>query len=466
MVVEDEAVIRGELQRILVREGYEVVGVSSVPEAREQGLDGFDLVITDLRLPGPSGDTLLDEVESAPVIVMTAYGSVRSAVDAMKRGAVDYLSKPFEPDELILVARRALEGARLKRKTAVLETAIEEQWAPGEMVGRSPAMMSVFSRVAKVAPTDATALILGESGTGKELVARAIHAQSGRAKRAFVAVNCASIPEGLIESELFGHERGAFTGAVRAHAGLVAAAHEGTLFLDEVGELPPAAQARLLRVLQESEVRRVGSTGSRRVDVRILAATHRDLPAMIEEGSFREDLYFRLRVLEIELPPLRDRGPDVLELADVLLARAARRMGKSALRFAPEARDAIVGHRWPGNVRELLNAVERAVILHDDGPITGDLLGLLRRRPSTIPSASSTVDPSITSGASANSPGSHGGASGMPELSDPSLEGYFRAYVLAHQDHLGEKELADKLGISRKSLWERRQKLGIPRPEK
>ncbi|MCB9623797.1 MAG: sigma-54-dependent Fis family transcriptional regulator [Sandaracinus sp.] len=444
LVVEDEAVIRGELQRILGREGYEVVGVASVPEAREQGLDTFDLVITDLRLPGPSGDTLLDEVEQTPVVVMTAYGSVRSAVDAMKRGAADYLSKPFEPDELVLVVRRVLEGARLKRKAEVLESAVEEQWAPGAMVGRSPAMQVVFSRVTKVAPTDATVLILGESGTGKELVARAIHAQSGRAKRAFVAVNCASIPEGLIESELFGHERGAFTGAVRTHAGLVAAAHEGTLFLDEIGELPPPAQARLLRVLQESEVRRVGSTGSRRVDVRILAATHRDLPAMVEEGSFREDLFFRLRVLEIELPPLRERGADVLELADVLLTRAAKRLGRGTLRFAPEARDAIASHRWPGNVRELLNAIERAVILHDDGLVTSELLGLSRRRVSAPPS----------------------GSTGLPDLEDPSLEGYFRAYVLAHQEHLGEKELAEKLGVSRKTLWERRQKLGIPRPEK
>ncbi len=436
LVVEDEAVIRGELARVLRREGHEVTAVVDVPSAREAGPTSFDLVLTDLHLPGPSGDVLLEDSGGAPVIVMTAFGSVRTAVDAMKRGAADYLSKPFDPDELVLTVKRVLGRKRLERENDALR---RTRPAPTGMVGACAAMRDVFARIEKVAPTNATVLVLGESGTGKELVAKAIHEQSDRsASGAFVPVNCASIPENLVESELFGHERGAFTGAISAQTGLVEASHEGTLFLDEIGELPASAQARLLRVLQEREVRRVGSNKAKRVDVRLVAATHRNLRAMVSEGTFREDLYFRLKVLEIELPPLRDRGDDMLAIARTLLEREARRRSKGTLTFDEDAEQALMEHDWPGNVRELQNAVERALILHEGGPVTRSLLGLEAR-------------PARRS---------------QPPRAELSLEEYFKAFVREHQESVGETELARRLGISRKSLWERRQRLGIPRPKK
>ncbi len=443
LVVEDEPIIRGEIKRVLSREGHEVLEAGDVPAAREQLPSGVDLVLTDLRLPGPTGDVLLEETEGAPVIVMTAHGSIASAVDAMKRGAVDYLAKPFDPDELVLTVRRTLKERRMARDNASLRDQLALEWCVDGMVGSSEQMQAVFKRISKVARTDATTLVLGESGTGKELVARAIHAHSDRSSGAFVPVNCASIPDGLIESEQFGHERGAFTGAVKRTAGLVANAHEGTLFLDEIGELPLSAQARLLRVLQEHEVRSVGASQTRRVDVRVIAATHRDLPAMVAEGSFRDDLYFRLKVVEIALPPLRERGDDILELADSLLERSSNRLGSPGLAFDPATRRSLVGYRWPGNVRELANAIERAVILHDEGPITAELLGVALAPPA--PPGTDEQQPRARTDETL------------------SLEDYFKVFVLEHEDTMSETELAQALGISRKSLWERRAKLGIPR---
>ena len=280
-------------------------------------------------------------------------------------------------------------------------------------------------------------LILGESGTGKELIARAVHNQSGR-EGPFVPVNCASIPDTLLESELFGHEKGAFTGAQARREGLVHAANGGTLFLDEIGELPSAAQARLLRTLQQREVRRVGARKAERVDIRLVAATHRDLPRLVERDEFRADLYFRLKVVEIKLAPLCERADDILPLAEVFLARATEKLGRPPLEFDAGAVESMRSYKWPGNVRELQHAVERAVILHESGSITKDLLGL---------QASELR-------ASESSPRAH---------EDPSLEGYLRRFVLSHQHELSETELAKRLGISRKTLWERRQRMGIPR---
>jgi len=300
-------------------------------------------------------------------------------------------------------------------------------------------MQAALRRARKVAPTEATVLILGESGTGKELIARAVHNQSARSGP-FVPVNCASIPETLLESELFGHEKGAFTGALARHDGLVHAANGGTLFLDEIGELSQAAQARLLRMLQQREVRRVGAQMAEAVDIRLIAATHRNLPTLVERQEFRTDLYFRLKVVEIQLPPLCERGDDILVLAEVFIRRAAEKLGRPPLELSPGAAVAIKQYKWPGNVRELQHAVERAVILHESGPITEDLLGLPRSSPAEQ---------------------SQNGARGE----DPSLEGYLRRFVLSHQDELSETELAKRLGISRKTLWERRQRMGIPRRE-
>ncbi|UCH28296.1 MAG: sigma-54-dependent Fis family transcriptional regulator [Myxococcales bacterium] len=433
LLVEDERVIRAEIKRILTRDGHEVVDVAGVPEAEGERPEAFDLVITDVRLTGETGDVLIERVGKVPVIVMTAYGSVSAAVDAMRRGAADYLSKPFEPEALSAAVNRVLRHRALNDRGDSVPPG-----DPFEIVasGSSP-MQEVLRWARKVAPTEATVLILGESGTGKELVARAVHNQSRRSGP-FVPVNCASIPETLLESELFGHEKGAFTGALSRQEGLVHAANGGTLFLDEIGELTSAAQARLLRMLQQREVRRVGARKAEAVDIRLIAATHRDLPKLVEHQEFRADLYFRLKVVEIKLAPLCERVDDILALAEVFLARAAAKLGRPPLELDAGAIAAMEHYKWPGNVRELQHAVERAVILHESGPITEDLLGL----PSS--SAPKGVE--------------HGGFG-----EDPSLEGYLRRFVLSHQHELSETELAKRLGISRKTLWERRQRMGIPR---
>jgi two-component system response regulator AtoC len=440
LVVEDEPVIRGELVRLLARAGHDVGDADSVPSAlRDHELASYDLILTDLRLPGAAGTELIGKAPGVPVVVMTSYATVKSAVEAMKAGAADYVAKPFDHDELLLVIARLLDQGRMRRQVAALRADVDRDYPVDGMVGGAPPMREVRARIDKVAPTDATVLVRGESGTGKELVARAIHAHSPREAGPFVAVNCAAIPDSLIESELFGHEKGAFTGAAAAHAGLVEAADGGTLFLDEVGELPPPAQARLLRFLQEAEIRRVGANRSRRVDVRVVAATHRDLPRMVQDKSFRDDLYYRLRVVEIVLPPLRDRGDDVIELARHLLARAARRLGRPGLELIDESIAAIRAHHWPGNVRELDNAIERAAILCDTGRITPELLAL-----------DDLVSPAAPAAPSAPPQGE-------------SLEDYFRRFVVDHQDEMSETELARRLGISRKALWERRARLAIPR---
>ncbi|WP_141331590.1 sigma-54 dependent transcriptional regulator [Myxococcus sp. AB025B] len=445
LVIEDEPIIRTELRRLLVRAGHDVSEAGAVQEAAsDYALDSFDLVLSDLRLPGAPGTDVIALCPGVPVLIMTSYATVKSAVDAMKLGAVDYIAKPFDHDELLLQVERVLREGKLTRQNAALKREVEQSYPVSGMVGGSAAMRDVFERLRKVAPSPATVLVLGESGTGKELVARALHAQSPRADGPLISVNCAAIPEGLLESELFGHEKGAFTGALTAHAGLVEAAHGGTLFLDEVGELPAPAQARLLRMLQDGEVRRVGSTRPRKVDVRIVAATHRDLPRRVQEGAFRQDLYFRLRVVEIRLPPLRERGEDLPVLAKYLLEKACRRIGRPPATLSPESLQALMTHPWPGNVRELENALERAVILSEGPVITPDLLAL--ELPGGEPlDAAEPAEPETE------------------ETGGGSMEEYFRRFVLENQEHMGETELARRLGISRKALWEKRQKLGLPR---
>ena len=427
--------IRSEIRRILERDDHEVEAVGGVPDARAVGLDTVDLVITDLRLPGPSGDVLLEEVDGTPVVVITAHGSVRSAVDDMRRGAADYLTKPFEPDELSLVVSRVIAQSTRARTRAALKDEVDRHWNTSSIVGSSPPMREVLRRVEKVAHTLATVLVLGESGTGKELVARAIHDRSERADGPFVPVNCAAIPEALFESELFGHERGAFTGATSAKKGLFRAAQGGTLFLDEIGEMDPSSQARLLRAIQDRAVRPVGASRAIPVDVRLVCATNRDLHAEVEEGNFRRDLLYRIGVLEIRLPPLRERGADRILLARTFLESAAATHRQEVPELSEAAVEAIESYGWPGNVRELENAIERALILHEEGPIDVDALGL--------PDAMAADAPD-----------------------DTSLLGYFRRFVEQHQERLSETELAKRLGISRKTLWERRKKLDLPRPSK
>jgi DNA-binding NtrC family response regulator len=433
LIVEDEPVIRRQLAKLLYRAGYETAEAESVAQARELGLDTFDLVIADLRLPGAEGTALIEVARPVPVLMMTSYASVRSAVESMQRGAADYVAKPFDHDEMLLTVRRILDQSLLTRQNAALKSDLRRDYPLEGMVGDCPAMRAVFERVRRVAATDVTVLILGESGTGKELVARAIHELGVRNSGPFVAVNCAAIPENLIEAELFGHEKGAFTGAVQKKQGLVEAANGGALFLDEIGELTQAAQARLLRALQEGEIRPVGSSQSRKIQFRLIAATHRNLHGMVAQGTFREDLYYRLRVMEVALPPLRDRGADIEALARHLLDKIAARLNRGTLSFSESARTALIRYPWPGNVRELANAIERAVILSDGPRIEAEYLGLPV------------------------------GAAQMSGGRALSLDDYFRSFVLQNQGRLTESELARQLGISRKTLWERRTRMGLPR---
>jgi DNA-binding NtrC family response regulator len=461
LIVEDENIIRTALRRLLERNQYRVSEAGSVQEARElYAITGFDLIVTDLRLPGAPGTELIRLGEGVPVLIMTSYASLRSAVDSMKLGAVDYIAKPFDHDEMLQAVARILrerQQAQAEPVTAVTSGNTKSAGrapanADGEIgiIGSSPSMLDLYSKIRKVAPTDANVLIQGESGTGKELVARALHNLSRRAKAPLISVNCAAIPETLIESELFGHEKGAFTGAGASRTGLVEAADGGTLFLDEIGELPLEAQARLLRVLQEGEIRRVGSVQSQKVDVRLIAATHRDLKTLAKTNQFREDLYYRLNVIALKLPPLRDRGADVNEIAHTFLIRQSERMGREGLTFGADAEQAIRHYSWPGNVRELENAIERAVILCEGPHISAELLGI------DIEVGELDEEVMLPDAPPAND-------LSLEPMEDLSLEDYFQHFVLEHQDHMTETELARKLGVSRKCLWERRQRLGIPR---
>jgi len=374
LIVDDESSMRHLLSVILTERGYETRAVASGEEAlRELAAHDFDLVLTDVRMPGMGGLALLAEIQRTHpdlmVIVMSAYGSHDAAVEAMKAGAYDYLSKPFRPDDVVLVLRKAEERERLSRENRRLRRELASGYGLDHLVGPSEPMQAVLRQIGKLAPQRTTVLLTGESGTGKELVARALHDLSPRAACPFVAVNCGAIPAELIESELFGHAKGAFTDAVRNKKGLAAEADGGTLFLDEVGELPPATQVKLLRFLQEEEVRPVGDNRSFKVDVRVVAATARDLGKAVAAGQFREDLFYRLDVVGLRLPPLRERPADIEPLARHFLVRlAGLRPDLPRLELSDGAREGLLAWRWPGNVRELRHALERAVVLAD-GPL-------------------------------------------------------------------------------------------------
>jgi two-component system response regulator AtoC len=373
LIVDDEEAMRHLLSVLLRERGYEVRAVANGEDAlRELASRDYDLVLSDLRMPRMDGMALLREVQAAhphvTFIVMSAYGTHDTAIEAMKAGAYDYVSKPFRPDEVVLVLQKAEERERLARENRRLRGELAAGYRFDSVIGGSEALADVLRQARKVAPVKTTVLLTGESGTGKELVARAIHELSPRASLPFVAVNCGAIPGELLESELFGHVKGAFTDAIRNKKGLVAEADGGTLLLDEVGELPAHLQVKLLRFLQEEEIRRVGDTRSEKVDVRVVAATARDLSAAVRDGQFREDLYYRLNVVGIRLPALRERPEDVPELARHFLARCAGlRAGAPLTGIAPEALEAMAAYRWPGNVRELEHAIERAVVLAE-GP--------------------------------------------------------------------------------------------------
>jgi two-component system response regulator HydG len=360
-----------KLFRRLLSDEYEVVAAEDGTRALALIASGeLDVIVTDLKMPGADGLAVLREAKrlqpDAEVILMTAYGTVQTALAAMKEGAYDYLTKPFEPDEAQLAVERALERKRLREQARDLRRALEGAVQLDEIVGKSAAMQRVLDLMRRAADSTATVLITGESGTGKEVVARGIHRAGPRRARRFVAVNCGAIPETLVESELFGHVRGAFTGAVGDKRGLFEEADGGTIFLDEIGELPLLLQVKLTRALQERVVRRVGATDERKVDVRVIAATHKDLTAAVAAGRFRDDLYYRLDIFPIHLPPLRERRDDIPALTAHMLQRHARADGRVE-GFTPEALAALVRYDWPGNVRELENAVERALAV-SDGP--------------------------------------------------------------------------------------------------
>ena len=436
LIVEDEQVIRDSLTRLLQRNSYTVTAVGSVDEAKREGLQGFDLVIADIRLPGADGTLLIELAAPVPVLIMTSFSSVQSAVNAMKQGAVDYIAKPYNHDEMVMTIERILDNQKIEYQNKVMKREIDRRYPVMDFTGNSQAILKVKDRISRVATTDTGVLILGETGTGKELAARSLHSQSPRADKPLICINCASIPENLIESELFGHEKGAFTGALNSHKGLIAAADSGTLFLDEIGELSMDVQVQLLRVIQEGEIRRVGSNKMQYVDIRLIAATHRNLREMVHNKTFREDLYYRLNVVEITMPPLRERGNDIHELADKILHCTSARFQRERFRFSDCARQAMLDYHWPGNVRELENVIERAIILSNDQVIQADDLGL-PGKPSDQPR--NTISAEL------------------------SLDEYFVEFVRLHQNRLNETELSARLGISRKNLWERRQRLGICR---
>jgi two-component system response regulator HydG len=457
LVADDHDAVREGMVLSLTRLGHEVQGVKGGAEAiAAYRKRPADVVVTDLRMVPVDGIEVVRRLRErdpeATVVVVSAHGTIAIAVDAMREGAIDFIEKPFSPEMLRARVEKAIEIARERRgartaraRAEALEQDLGREHDPHGLIGGSEPMRRVLDQIRKVAPTDATVLVLGESGTGKELVARAVHDGSARREKPFVSVSCAAIPEGLLESELFGHEKGSFTGAVRRKLGRFELAHEGTLFLDEVGELPPPVQVKLLRVLQEQRFERVGGEETVEVDVRLVSATNRDLAAMVKEGRFREDLYYRLDVVPIHLPPLRERPGDVEELARHFLAHAAPRLGRAVNGFSPEALELLRRHRWPGNVRELENVIEQALVFAEGELVTAaELPQALRRTPAPTGLPVPTGDRSLT------------------EI----LEELERQLILAaYEKAKGVKaETARLLGIKPSALYYKLEKYGIEKP--
>jgi len=441
MIVDDDDETLALLREIVAKEGYEVETAADAETAlRRMGEWQPELVITDIHMPGMDGLALLAAVhEKAPdilVVLLTAFGSLKTAVDGIKAGAFDYLSKPFVVDDIRLVVRRALEHKKLVRENRSLRDQLRERYRFDSLVGSSTGMVEVYKMVARVAVSDSTVLIQGESGTGKELIARAIHANSARSGGPFVAIDTGSLAETLLESELFGHERGAFTGAVASKKGLLEQAHLGTCFLDEIADLSPVMQSKLLRSLQEREIRRVGSETPRAIDVRIIAASKKALKPLVEAGTFREDLFYRLEVVTIVLPPLRDRTEDIPLLSRYFVEKFGRTREKPVTGLAPETIPLLTRYSWPGNVRELEHVIERAIALTPHPIITPEDL------PETI--RTTTVQEQAR-------------AHGWETLQDMEKNYIFRVLEAHHQDH---GQAADILGIHRKTLLRKLRQYG------
>jgi two-component system response regulator AtoC len=442
LVAEDDAVARDLLCEILRADGFDVEAVDDGAGAIERASTGrYDLVLSDVRMERAGGFDVLraftEKAPSTPVILITAFGDVTGAMEAIQRGAYDYVSKPFNVEELRLTVARAIERKRLSAEAQSTTGGVVQKARPAEIEGKSPRMLEVYKLVARVASTSATVLVVGESGTGKELVARAIHSHSTRSTAPFVPVNCTALSESLLESELFGHTRGAFTGAIAAKRGLFEMADGGTLFLDEIGDMGPKMQAQLLRTLQDGEVRPVGSAESIKVDVRLVCATNRDLEAEVKAARFREDLYFRINVVTVKLPPLRDRAGDIPILVTHFLAKVARREGRTEASISREALDLLCRYPWPGNVRELENAIDRAVAVAKGNVIL----------PSDLPA-------DVSGGAP---PAPAGIIDDRPTLSE--LERRYIALVLAECSG-NKKKAAERLGIDRRTLYRALERSG------
>lgn len=467
LAVEQPGKLREAIKNSLESMDCSVSEASNLQEAQDRfELGSFNLIISNSTLSDGEGTELL-EVTRTPVVLYAETPDLRQAVSAIKKGAADYLELPADLDGLGETVNRLI-----KQQQAAAARNAAEPGSPAStgMIGSCPEIKTIFRQIEKIAPTNSTVLIQGETGTGKELIARAIHRSSLRANQAMICVNCAAIPETLIESELFGYEKGAFTGANTNRKGLIEAADGGTLFLDEIGELPIEAQARLLRFIQEGEIRRIGSVQSRQVDVRLITATHRDLKRLSETSQFRSDLYYRINVVRFKLPPLRHRGSDILEIAETLLHNYCQDIEVSPKHFSPQAIQTITSYAWPGNIREMENAIERAVLLSDGELIEASVLDI---EPISVaePAATShhhTHHHHLSGTGDELAEKSHIGKSEAPmeqRTATPglSLEDYFQRFVLEHQDTMNETQLAKKLGVSRKCLWERRQRLGLHR---
>jgi len=443
LIVEDEQTLRESLRRLFEKEGYQVETADSAEKALDHSSKKyFDVIISDIILPGIDGIEMLTRIrENQPdvvFIVMTAYASLDTSVKALRVGAYDYIMKPIIHEEIKQVVGNALRQRSLERENLLLKRQIDREYDFSSIIGESGSLGGIIAEVKKIADTRSNVLLLGETGTGKELFARVIHKNSGRCELPFVPINCSAIPDTLLESELFGYVKGAFTGAVGSKNGLLDEASGGTMFLDEIGDMPPALQAKLLRVFEDQEIRPLGSTKSRRVDIRFITATNQDLTEAVETGRFREDLYYRINVITIQMPPLRDRKEDVLELIGHYIDRYSREFNKTAREISPEALAMLSSYRWPGNIRELQNVLERALLICEGTVIE------VHHLPESIQGKSSFIDDSL-----------------KKEL---SIEEYIRTFIANFQHRYGEQELADRLGITRKTLWEKRKKWGFKRP--
>jgi DNA-binding NtrC family response regulator len=442
LIVEDEETLRESIRRIFAKEGYVVDGAESAEKALSLlETSVYDVIISDIILPGMDGIEMLTQIrEQIPdqiFIVVTAYASLDTSVKALRAGAYDYIMKPIIHEEIKQIVRNALRQKTLQAENVLLKREIGKDYDFSSIIGETPSLKAILEEVRKITDTKSNVLLLGETGTGKELFARVIHHNSTRRDMPFVPINCSAIPETLLETELFGHVRGAFTGAVATKKGILEEAEGGTVFLDEIGDMSMALQAKLLRVIEDQVIRPVGSTKGTKVDIRLVSATNKDLRAAVRAGTFREDLYYRINVIALQIPPLRERKEDIDALVRHYLGRYASDLGKPTKEISPVAMDVLRNYEWAGNVRELQNVMERAILISD-----GDLI-----RPEHLPGNIKDQ------------------ASFHHQAFDQklSIEDYTKAFILRYQVEYNEQQLADMLGITRKSLWEKRKKWGIPK---